>query len=204
MTTTPDSGAVTRIAIAIEEARAGDAPKLFFRGFGVSELSTVLDPERRWPEWLKDLVNCLYDNDLNNRNENVHALEWARRLASVIDELPVDFDWNAARDRYLIWLLDQLAPHDLAGVVSPVRELLHRRLCGQDGMEAKLPEAARQATAAGLGNQGKGRLSIVASITRAAAEGKVVNAIQETPLIFKDDRVRRVLPRILEQSIERG
>lgn len=107
---TPDSNAANRIAVAIEEARTGKAPKLFLRGFGVSELSTVLDPEHHWPEWLEGLVNCLYDNDLNNRNENIHALEWARHLASVIDELPADFNWNAARDRYLVWLLDQLAP----------------------------------------------------------------------------------------------
>lgn len=85
-----------------------------------------------------------------------------------------------------------------------MRELLRQRLCGQEVEETKLQEAARQAAAVVDENLGKGRVSIAASIAMAAAEGKVVSAIQETPLIFKDDRIRRVLPRILTQSIEQG
>lgn len=123
-----------------------------------------------WPEWLVELNVHLFDSVTGTDDEDAARFEFARAVAEAVQ---VPRDYAKARDLFLISTLERVKPHDTAGVVQPVIDLLRRRIVGDDVVnemrdaDAAARAAARAADAAAYAARAAARSDLIAALNAA-------------------------------------
>lgn len=82
-----------------------------------------------FPQWLAALNVSLFDANVGADDEHTARYQFAHDVAEAL-QTPRDMD--KARDLFLIAVLERVRPHDKAGVVGPVVNLLRRRISGEE------------------------------------------------------------------------